>query len=587
MSKDRLVLGGRFKLLRHLGGGGMSEVFLAEQLSLGRKVALKVLKRDLGSMPAMSERFRREAQLLSTVDHPSVVRVIDFETSPKDGTVLVLELAEGETLELALRLGPFEPGRAIRVFLQLAEGLAAIHDKGIIHRDIKPQNVVIGHSTRGEQARLLDFGIARLMELEAEETKAKPAAVDGDPEVTGPLPPVDADPFVSHPGQAVGTPAYVAPEQAMAQPVDPRTDIYSFGVLAFRALAGRLPFEGPSTRDYLEQHVKQKPPRLDEVEPTLAEWPALVKLVMQCLEKKPDARPDDGHALARSLKACLPAEAIPLTTQTRLALNAMATQSLSAVKGTVDTLGERGRAGARRVRKLAALLDKQTRVSLLITVLLTSLVPAAWAMWPPTPVEQAEQRLEDGDAAGALQLIDETLPDAKGLVPTLLSLKAAALHQLGRADDERALLRDLPYQVLFPARRPLLQALAEDFSDAEGDGELKELLGLVPAQDLDPVFERFAKEPLSRRQWGALRWLDLSGRSKGLDLEERYSASLASRSCTVRAKAAVRLGELGDTDAIGPLRDLSETPKDEGTSGPINCGQDEAAEAIRQLKKLP
>ncbi|MEW5742481.1 MAG: serine/threonine-protein kinase [Myxococcota bacterium] len=584
MSQDRLVLGGRFKLLRHLGGGGMSEVFLAEQLSLGRKVALKVLKRDLGSQPAMSERFRREAQLLSTVDHPSVVRVIDFETSPKDGTVLVLELAEGETLELALRMGPFEPSRAIRVFLQLAEGLAAIHDKGIIHRDIKPQNVVIGHSTRGEQARLLDFGIARLMELDVED---KQDAVDTDPETTGPLPQVGADPFVSHPGQAVGTPAYVAPEQAMAQPVDPRTDVYSFGVLAFRVLAGRLPFEGPSTRDYLEQHVKVKPPRLDEVEPKLAEWPALVKLVMQCLEKKPDARPDDGHALARALKACMPAEAIPLTTQTRMALNAMATQSLSAVKGTVGTLGQHGQTAARRVRRLAALLDRQARVSLLITLALTALVPGAWAMWPPSTTEQAERRLEAGDAAGALQLIDESLPDAKGDVPVLLSLKAAALHQLGRADDERALMRDMPYQVLFPARRPLLQALAEDFSDAEGDAELQELLALVPARELDPVFTAFAKEPLSRRQWGALRWLDQAGRAKGLDFVERYSASLSSRSCTVKAKAAVRLGQLGDKDAISALRDLSETPKDEGTSGPINCGQDEAAEAIRQLKKLP
>lgn len=584
MSKDRLVLGGRFRLLRHLGGGGMSEVFLAEQVSLGRKVALKVLKRDLGSQPAMSERFRREALLLSTVDHPSVVRVIDFATDPKDGTVLVLELAEGETLEHALRLEPFEPKRALRVFLQLAEGLAAIHDKGIVHRDIKPQNVVIGQTPRGEQARLLDFGIARLMELGEEDTRD---LVGRDPEDTGPLPPLHADPFVSHPGQAVGTPAYVAPEQAMAQPVDPRTDVYSFGVLAFRALAGRLPFEGPDTRDYLEQHVKAKPPRLDEVAPHLADWPALVKLVMQCLEKKPDARPKDGHALAAALKACLPAEAIPLTTQTRLALNAVATQSLSAVKGTVDTLGQRGLAGARKVRRLAALLDRQTRVSLLITVLATAMVPTAWAMWPPTPTEKAEQLLEKGDASGALSLIDGALPDAKGEVPALLSLKAAALHQLGRAEDERALIRESPYQVLFPARRPLLQAMAEDFADAEGDAELKEHLALVPARALDPVFVAFAREPLSKRQWGALRWLDLSKRTGELDLVARYGASLGSRSCTVRAKAAVRLGELGDRDAISALRDLSETPKDEGASGPINCGQDEAAEAIRQLKKGP
>ncbi|HEY1086177.1 MAG TPA: protein kinase, partial [Archangium sp.] len=136
-----------------------------------------------------------------------MVRVIDFSSNTRDGTVLVLELAEGETLESALKQGPFEPKRAIRVLLQLAEGLAAVHERGIIHRDLKPQNIVIGLGPRGEQARLLDFGIARLMELDTDSGPAKPQLTAG------------ADPFMSLPGQAVGTPAYVAPEQAMAQPV--------------------------------------------------------------------------------------------------------------------------------------------------------------------------------------------------------------------------------------------------------------------------------------------------------------------------------------------------------------------------------
>src|SRR6185436_14461818 len=111
---ETLVLGGRFKVLRHIGGGGMSEVYLAVQLSLGRQVALKVLKRDLGKKPDMAERFRREALLLSTVDHPAVVRVIDFEPTP-EATVLVLELAEGDTLEHVLKAGPIAPERAIPI----------------------------------------------------------------------------------------------------------------------------------------------------------------------------------------------------------------------------------------------------------------------------------------------------------------------------------------------------------------------------------------------------------------------------------------------------------------------------------------
>ena len=122
MGPETLVLGGRFRVLRHIGGGGMSEVYLAVQLSLGRQVALKVLKRDLGKRPDMAERFRREALLLSTVDHPAVVRVIDFEPTP-EATVLVLELAEGDTLEHVLKDGPMPPERAIPILTQLAEGL--------------------------------------------------------------------------------------------------------------------------------------------------------------------------------------------------------------------------------------------------------------------------------------------------------------------------------------------------------------------------------------------------------------------------------------------------------------------------------
>jgi hypothetical protein len=568
---DRLVLQGRFKLLRHLGGGGMSEVYLAEQVSLGRPVALKVLKRDLGAQPTMRDRFRREAQLLSTVAHPAVVRVIDFETNPTDGTVLVLEYAEGETFEQALRPGPFEPMRAVKVLLQLAEGLAAIHDKGIIHRDIKPQNVVLSQTQRGEQARLLDFGIARLMELADDAGAGTPGA--------------GSDPQLSHPGQAIGTPAYVAPEQAMAKPVSPATDVYSFGVLAFRLLAGRLPFEGPDTRAYLEQHVAAKPPRLDEVAPALASFPPLVKLVMACLEKKAEARPADGHALVDALKACLPASQVPLTTQTRQVLSAVTTQTLSAVQGGVETLGERGRAGALQVRRLARRLDAPTRRALAITLAVTCLVPTAWALWPRSVAERAAQLLEQGRPGDALALVDAALPEAKGELPQLLPLKVAALHQLGRAQDERALLDARPYQAVFTAPRALLVALAEDLCDAEGDADLREVVALVPARDLVPVFRELAAGVPSRAQWGALRWLDREGGAGGVDVATRYAASLKSKQCELRAQAAVRLGELGDLDAIGPLRELSETPKDEARTGPVNCGQDEAAEAIRRLKK--
>ncbi|MBL8922093.1 MAG: serine/threonine protein kinase [Myxococcaceae bacterium] len=573
MASNRLVLGGRFKLIRHLGGGGMAEVFLAEQVSLGRLVALKVLKRDLSAQPAMADRFQREARLLSTVDHPSVVRVIDFE-SGRDGTVLVLELADGETLEAALRQGPFEPRRAIRVMLQLAEGLAAIHERGIVHRDIKPQNVVIGPGLRGEQARLLDFGIARLMEIPDEEVKGGPP----------PLPPPGSNPFVSHPGQAVGTPAYVAPEQATAQPVDSRTDVYSYGVLAYRMLAGRLPFLGPETQDYLEQHVREKPPSLDDVAPQLRSTPGLVKLVMQCLEKKPSSRPKDGAALAEALRGLQPTDT-DLGTQTRRALQAVTTQTWANLTLTAGRVQTNVGASARTVARFTKQLDSQWRNSLIATALVVLGIPTAFAFWPPPVTERVAELVRQDKTTEALELIDVTLPTSRGDTPMLLALKAAALHKAGRRDAERGLLSAQPYQVLHAAHPLLLEALAEDFSDAETDAELKELILVVPAKILTPAFNAMAKGPLSARQWGALRWLDAAQTVEGLDLVARYGASLQSKSCRVRQLAAHRLAALGDVDAVGALRDLSELPKDEGPSGPVNCGQDEAADAIRQLKK--
>jgi serine/threonine protein kinase len=551
----------------------MAEVFLAEQLSLGRLVALKVLKRDLSSQPAMADRFQREARLLSTVDHPSVVRVIDFE-SGRDGTVLVLELADGETLDQALKLGPFEPKRAMRVMLQLAEGLAAIHERGIVHRDIKPQNVVIGPGVRGEQARLLDFGIARLMEIPDETAHGDASA----------LPSSDANPFVSHPGQAVGTPAYVAPEQAMAQPVDSRTDVYSFGVLAYRVLSGQLPFLGPDSRSYLAQHVRDQPPELTEVAPQLRTWPALAKLVMQCLDKKPSNRPKDGAALVESIRRSLPADT-DLGTQTRRALQAVSTQTWTNLTITAGKVQSNVGLGARSVARLTSRLDSQWRRSLIVTALVITGIFAGAALWPPPLTERVSKLVVAGETTQALELIEETLPTARGDTPMLLALKAAALHQSGRRDAERGLLVAQPFQPLHAAHPLLLEALAEDFADTETDAQLKELIGLVPPRLLTPAFVSFAKGPPSTKQWGALRWLDATGASKGLDLVAQYGASLQSKSCRVRQLAAIRLGTLGDLDAIAVLRNLSELPKEEGPQGTSNCGQDEAADAIRELKK--
>ncbi|RKH67922.1 protein kinase [Corallococcus aberystwythensis] len=253
----------------------MGEVYLGEQVSLGRKVAIKVLHHDLHAQAGMAERFKREARLLSAVEHPAVVRIVDFGESG-DAACLVMEFVEGQSLHDALQGGPLLAPRALALLQQLAEGLAAIHDKGIIHRDLKPENVLISPSVRGEQARLLDFGIARLVEP-------------------------DANSALSQVGVVLGTPEYLSPEQAVGAKVDTRSDLYSFGVLAYRVLSGRLPFDGPSPRHFLSQHASHAPLPLDRAAPQLSRYVGLLSLVMRLLDKDPAKRPQTAKELADAL----------------------------------------------------------------------------------------------------------------------------------------------------------------------------------------------------------------------------------------------------------------------------------------------
>ncbi|NOK32004.1 protein kinase [Corallococcus exercitus] len=275
LAPDALVLDGRFRVLGPLGSGGMGEVYLGEQVSLGRKVAIKVLHHDLHAQAGMAERFKREARLLSAVEHPAVVRIVDFGESG-DAACLVMEFVEGQSLYDALQGGPLLAPRALALLQQLAEGLAAIHDKGIIHRDLKPENVLISPSVRGEQARLLDFGIARLVEP-------------------------DANSALSQVGVVLGTPEYLSPEQAVGAKVDTRSDLYSFGVLAYRVLSGRLPFDGPSPRHFLSQHASHAPLPLDRAAPHLSRYVGLLSLVMRLLDKDPAKRPQTAKELADAL----------------------------------------------------------------------------------------------------------------------------------------------------------------------------------------------------------------------------------------------------------------------------------------------
>ncbi len=265
---------GAYRLERPLGRGGMGEVFLAFDERLGRRVAIKRVRH--ATSPAVRERFRREARAAARLNHPAVVQIYDV-IEDGAGDAIVLEYAEGRTLRDTLAGGGLPPpALAVQLAREIAEGLAAAHDAGLVHRDLKAENVVV---TPDGHAKILDFGLAKVLGLEP--------ANAGESSLTDQ-------------GTVLGTYHAMSPEQASGAAVDARSDLFSFGVLLYEMLSGRSPFLGRTPRETLKRVLLDQPPAIGALRPDL---PAgLAVLVGRLLQKDPGARPRSAREVARSLE---------------------------------------------------------------------------------------------------------------------------------------------------------------------------------------------------------------------------------------------------------------------------------------------
>ncbi|MGC4000871.1 MAG: serine/threonine-protein kinase [Anaeromyxobacter sp.] len=230
---------GRYQLVRLLGRGGMGAVYEAIQLSIGRKVAIKLIHPALAGEPELVERFRREMKAATAIEHPGTVQVHDFGETETGQLFLVMEFIEGRSLSAVLQQeGPLPVARIVHVGVQVLRALSIAHQKGIVHRDLKPENVMLlDRFEERDVVKVVDFGIARILEPGA---GARGMTMDG---------------------TVLGTPGYMSPEQAQGRPVGPASDLYSFGVLLYQLATGALPYSGTTAQELLIAQATRPPPR--------------------------------------------------------------------------------------------------------------------------------------------------------------------------------------------------------------------------------------------------------------------------------------------------------------------------------------
>jgi hypothetical protein len=277
--EGRLV-GGRWTVGEALAQGGMSTVYRGFDEQEGVQVAIKVLRLGLKPQLRSAERFRREARAASRLDHPNIVSIRAHGEIETGQAYLVLDLIEGVGLHQAIHIeAPFGVRRALHVAIQIADALAHAHQNQVLHRDLKPGNVVLLHRHDApDVAKVLDFGLAKIQDAKEADT-------------------------LTRAGLVFGTPEYMAPEQAVGQKVDERCDVYALGTILFEMLAGRPPFKGSGVFDTLRQQVAAPPPRPSEVRSDV-QIPAIVeRITLKCLEKQPENRFSSAAQLGRALRA--------------------------------------------------------------------------------------------------------------------------------------------------------------------------------------------------------------------------------------------------------------------------------------------
>ncbi len=285
------TLGGRYRILRKIGQGGMGIVYEAVHVVIEKHVALKLLREDFSHRPDVVERFRQEAKSASRIGHEHIIDISDFGVTAEGAHFFVMELLHGRDLaeELESR-GPLPTRRAVAIVLQCAKALGAAHAKGIVHRDMKPENVfLVERDTAEDFVKIVDFGIAKMSDPEGANSGRR----------------------LTKTGMIFGTPEYMSPEHARGKELDHRVDLYALGIILYELLSGRVPFLGDTFMGILTQHVYEPIPPLSSVNPSCSAPARLERLIDKAVAKDPAARHQSMEELAAELAEAL--EGLSLT----------------------------------------------------------------------------------------------------------------------------------------------------------------------------------------------------------------------------------------------------------------------------------